>query len=289
MASNSRGSPVVLAVFAHPDDECMPCGGTLAGLARSGAEVHLICATRGEAGEIADPSLAAREALGDVRQRELVCSCEALGIHPPIFLGYRDSGMRGADTNSHPESLASAPLEEVASRIGQHLARLRPSLLLTFDPTGGYGHPDHVAVHLATMRALGAYQAREDLLVLFPVIPRGAILRSLEDLKLAGVEIPDLGDVDLDEVGTADEDVNLRMDVSDLLDAKMRSLECHATQRNSLGPWMHAPRDVLRKFASTEYFVQAQPAAKGAREATPGEVLGRGAMKADPAPEEEAE
>ena len=103
----------LLAIFAHPDDEAFGTGGTLACYAATGAEVTLVCATRGEVGEIADPSYATRETLGQVREGELRCAAETVGVREVIFLGYRDSGMAGTAENRDPRAFVNAPAEEV--------------------------------------------------------------------------------------------------------------------------------------------------------------------------------
>src|ERR671932_2725290 len=123
----------LLALFAHPDDEAFGSGGTLARYAAEGVAVALVCATRGEVGEIADPALATPETLGDVREAELRCAARALGVGELLFLGYRDSGMAGTPTNEDPRALARAPAEEVVARLVGIIRRLRPQVLVTFD------------------------------------------------------------------------------------------------------------------------------------------------------------
>ncbi len=103
----------LLAVFAHPDDETFGAGGTLALYARRGVEVHLVCATRGEVGE-APPDLKGFPTVGAMRESELRCAAEILGLKGVYFLGYRDSGMPGSPDNTHPQAFAAAPLEETA-------------------------------------------------------------------------------------------------------------------------------------------------------------------------------
>jgi LmbE family N-acetylglucosaminyl deacetylase len=138
----------LMAVFAHPDDESFGIGGTLA---RYGADpdvrVVLVCATRGEAGEISDPELATPERLGDVRERELRCACQVLEIDALHLLGYRDSGMAGTPENRDPRSLAMADADKVVGKVVAHIRLERPDVVVTFDEMGGYGHPDHIAIH----------------------------------------------------------------------------------------------------------------------------------------------
>ena len=114
----------ILGVYAHPDDESFGTGGTLAKYASQGAQITLICATRGEAGEISDPSLATPETLARVREEELRSACRVLGISEPLFLGYRDSGMAGTPDNDHPRALCRADSQEVVGRLVALVRRL---------------------------------------------------------------------------------------------------------------------------------------------------------------------
>ena len=141
----------LLAVFAHPDDETFGGGGLLARYAAEGVRVSMVCAPRGEVGEISDPSLATRENLGEVRERELRDACRVLGIEEPIILGYRDSGMAGTSDNANPRAFSQADQEEVVEKVVEIIRRERPHVLVTFDPNGGYGHPDHIRIHQATL------------------------------------------------------------------------------------------------------------------------------------------
>jgi len=126
--------PVLLAVFAHPDDETFRCGGLLALLAGRGVEVNLLTATRGEAGSCGDPPLCKAEDLAEVRERELQCACSTLGILPPVFLDYLDG------------NLAEVDEVEAVARITAIARELRPQVLLTWPADGLSGHLDHKAV-----------------------------------------------------------------------------------------------------------------------------------------------
>src|SRR5512136_1013163 len=155
MPGNNRLT--LMAVFAHPDDETFGVGGTLA---RYGADpevrVVLVCATRGEAGEISDPQLSTAEHLGEVREQELRCACQKLGVDDLFFLGYRDSGMAGTPENQDPRALAMADEGEAVGKIVAHIRRERPEVVVTFDERGGYGHPDHMAIHRFAKAAFAA-------------------------------------------------------------------------------------------------------------------------------------
>ncbi|MDO9333503.1 MAG: PIG-L family deacetylase [Dehalococcoidales bacterium] len=144
-------------IGAHPDDETFGIGGTLAKYASDGVNVYYICATRGEVGEVSTPELmTGYSSLGDLRWAELKCAAQALGLNDVIYLGYRDSGMAGSEDNNHPQALAAAPLVQVTERIVKEIRRLKPEVVITFDPIGGYRHPDHIAVHNATVKAFHA-------------------------------------------------------------------------------------------------------------------------------------
>jgi len=151
---------VLLAVLAHPDDESFGMGGTLTLYAQQGVEVHLVCATRGEVGEIAPEYLDGFETIAERREYELRCAASKLGLAGVHFLDYRDSGMPGSVENSHPRALAAAPLEQVAEKIAHHIRKLGPQVVLTFDPIGGYKHPDHIAVHKAPTKVVFSFNSQ---------------------------------------------------------------------------------------------------------------------------------
>ncbi len=146
----------ILAVLAHPDDESFGMGGTLAFYSSQGVAVHLVCATRGEAGTVDPEFLEKHPDIASLREEELRCAAKTLGLTSVTFLGYRDSGMAGSLDNKHPNSLVSALLEQVTEKIVREIRRVKPQIILTFDPVGGYHHPDHIAVHNATLKAFHA-------------------------------------------------------------------------------------------------------------------------------------
>ncbi len=141
---------------AHPDDETLGIGGTLAQYAAAGYKVYYVCGTRGEAGEVAPEFMQGYASIADLRTHELECAAEVLGLTDVIYLGYRDSGMAGTEDNKHPNALIMAPLEQVAGRIVEAIRRFKPEVIITSDPLGGYGHPDHIAIHKATIMAFSA-------------------------------------------------------------------------------------------------------------------------------------
>lgn len=264
----------VLAVFAHPDDEAFSAGGTLASLAAEGARVHLLCATRGEVGEISDPALATPDTLPQVRSQELACACAALGIEPPEFMGYRDSGMEGTAENEHPDCLARAELDEVAGRITRRIRELKPDVVLTFDAGGGYGHPDHIAVHRAAAKAFEyagdascypeqGLDPHAPARLLYTAVPRTLLATMLDRMKAAGGDTGPFSGLDTSRLGVPDDQIHLAVDVSAVLPQKLNALRCHATQMPSDGPLANMSAGDLHAFMSREYFIQASPPPSG--------------------------
>ncbi|HCG28861.1 MAG TPA: PIG-L family deacetylase [Thermomicrobiales bacterium] len=248
--------PTLLAIFAHPDDEAFGCGGALARHAAAGHRVVLVCATRGELGEISDPALATPETLGEVREQELRCAAAALGISELIFLDYRDSGMAGTEGNTDPRAFAAQPADAVVRKLVEVIRRERPGAILTFEPGGGYGHPDHIAAHHHTMAALSAAgtttYARElgapwrTPLTWWSVLPRSAFRALRDAMSSAGLDTTWADELIETSAGWPDDEVDLMLDIAAWTDDKWRASECHATQfgennlirqaRESLGP-----------------------------------------------------
>ena len=257
----------LLALFAHPDDEAFATGGTLARYAAEGAGVTLVCATRGEVGEIADPALATPETLGDVREAELRCAAAALGLGEVLFLDYRDSGMAGTAENEDPRAFANAPAEEVVARLVGIIRRLRPQLLVTFDPSGGYGHPDHVAIHRHTVAAFhGAGDpARypdqgapwQPARLFYSVVTRGAFRGWRDRLTAAGVVDNPFERIDEEGWGWPDDQVDVVVDVSGLVDAKVAALRCHRTQFGPDHPLRRVPESLMRELLRREHLALA--------------------------------
>ena len=152
----------MLLVHAHPDDESIWTGATIARYVADGVHVTLVMCTLGEAGEIAVPELAQLETaqadqLGGYRLTELRAACARLGVSNVRSLGgagrYRDSGLVGAPANDHPRAFWRVDLDEVAAQLLEIIRDVRPQVLVTYDPTGSYGHPDHIQAHRVAMRA----------------------------------------------------------------------------------------------------------------------------------------
>ena len=135
----------LLGVFAHPDDESFGPGATLARYAAEGVDVHVIIATDGIAGSVeASHQQKEHETLAQVRSAELANAAVALGVTTIWSLPYRDSGMRNTSANEHPDALFQQPLEKLVEELTGYIERLQPQVIMTHDPFGGYGHPDHI-------------------------------------------------------------------------------------------------------------------------------------------------
>src|SRR5437868_4602609 len=145
----------LLGVFAHPDDEGTMSGALLQ-YSTLGVETGLVCATRGEVGEIANPALATPENLAEVREEEMRAAAEALGVPNLWFLDYRDSGMAGTPENEDPRAFVRASAAEVVGKLVAIIRQFRPQVLVTFDESGAYGHPDHIAIYRHTTSAFHA-------------------------------------------------------------------------------------------------------------------------------------
>ena len=143
----------LVSFHAHPDDEAIACGGTMAMAAAAGHRVVLVTATAGECGEVPDGILAPGETLGERRQKELADAATILGVARVEILGYRDSGMIGTKENEDPGCFWQTPVDEAAARLARILAEERPDVFTVYDEHGNYGHPDHIQVHRVGVRA----------------------------------------------------------------------------------------------------------------------------------------
>ncbi len=259
----------LLAVLAHPDDESFGMGGTLALYASRGMDVYLVCATRGEVGEVDD--LKGYASIADLREAELRCAAGHLGLKGVHFLDYRDSGMSGSPDNTHPQALAAQPLDEVAAKVAHYVRQLRPQVVLTFDPIGGYRHPDHIAIHQATVRAF-EQAANPDFApdgkppfqpqrLYFHTIPHGFLKTVVRLLRLFGKDAHKWGkngDIDLASIAEVDFPTNARIDIRSVLEKKEKAGACHASQGGGRMAGGLAGY-VLRLFSGQENFMRAYP------------------------------
>jgi LmbE family N-acetylglucosaminyl deacetylase len=216
----------LLAVFAHPDDESFRPGGTLVLLARRGVRVHLLTATRGEAGACGDPPLCMPEELPAARERELRCACAALGVEPPRLLSYRDGHLGEADS------------EEIIAQVLGVVDEVRPQVMLSFGPDGLSGHPDHVTIGQC---AAEAFRRVQKVAALYTVAVPHSVAEQLAMQNVRSVP---------------DEAIALSVDISAVWETKLAAIRCHATQLSS-SPMMRAPVERQRLFFGTEHFVRA--------------------------------
>jgi LmbE family N-acetylglucosaminyl deacetylase len=258
----------LLAVFAHPDDEAFGVAGVMRKYRDEGVKTALVCATRGEAGEISDPALATPETLGQVREGELRAAARIMGIEDVSFLDYRDG------------DLSKAGPDEAIGRIVYHIRRLRPQVVVTFDANGGYGHLDHMAIHRLTIEAFhragdpSCYpeQLRDGLQPYAPrklyvtANPLSAMRKMREQLQAQGIDFMPGGNaatIPIGQMGTPDEEITTVVPLDDRqFDAKMDGMRAHRTQQSPNAPFDRMPREQLRAWLGTERFVLIDP--KGA-------------------------
>jgi LmbE family N-acetylglucosaminyl deacetylase len=263
---------VLLAVLAHPDDESFGMGGTLALYARRGVKVHLICATRGEAGDASPEHLSAYASVAELREAELRCAAGILNLAGVHFLGYRDSGMPGAPDNQHPLALVAAPLNEVAEKIAAFIRQFHPQVVVTFDPIGGYKHPDHIAIHQATVRSfklasdpafengMPAYQAET---LYYHVFPRGFLRVAVRIMPLLGIDPTRFGrnkDINLAAlVAESNFPVHARINCRSVSQEKAAAAACHSSQLQSSLASGDLLSWIARRMDGTESYMQAYP------------------------------
>lgn len=244
----------VVAIFAHPDDESFTVGGTLMAFAERGATVDLICATRGEEGEIAHPSLATPENLAVVREQELRDAAAILGARGVHFLDYRDSGMFGAESNHRTEALIRQPLDLVAHAIAGRLEALRPDLVITFSEEGFYLHPDHIYVHEAVVAAMPRYASPAPYLYLTS-FAREFFLALSEQAHdpFAGVPAERRA-----RMGQPMEAFTLTIDAGPYVDRKIAAFRAHKTQQPAEGnPEFIEDSEQWRQFGRYERYILA--------------------------------
>lgn len=271
---NTSPEPRLLASLAHPDDESFGPGGTLALYADRGVEVHLICATRGDVGTVDPEYLRGFDDVAELRQAELDCAVQALGIERLHMLDYRDSGMRGTRDNDHPEALATAPLDEVVDHVVRIIRTVRPQVVITFDPIGGYFHPDHIRMHEATVAAFHAagdpnrlpdgptpYQPQK---LYYHTFSRRWLKWAVRLMPFLGQDPERWGrndDIDLTELTKYDFDIHAVIDVSESEDAKEMAAACHASQQEDADSRAGLLSWLQRASNRRENFSRAHPPA----------------------------
>jgi LmbE family N-acetylglucosaminyl deacetylase len=261
----------ILAVLAHPDDESFGLGGTLALYAQKGYDTYYVCATRGEAGDVSDEHLNGFKDKAELRTDELMRAAKHLGLKGVYFLGYRDSGMPGSEDNKHPDAQINHSIDEVAGRIVKYIRELKPDIVLTFDPIGGYKHPDHIHVHQATKLA---FERADDAsfhpesgapfkprALYYQVFPRMILKWAVRLMPLFGkdpTKFGNNGDVNLKELVEVDFPVHVRLDISSVAEVKGQAGAQHASQ-GGVGMRRGLMGLVTRLFGEREEFMRAYP------------------------------
>jgi LmbE family N-acetylglucosaminyl deacetylase len=257
---------VLVCFHAHPDDESMTTGGTIARAKAEGHRVVLIVATGGEHGEV-PADLAPGETLVERRREELARSAEVLGIDRVVRLGYRDSGMTGWEHNGHPESFLSADVDEAAGRLAAVLREESADVLTSYDWHGNYGHPDHIKVHQVGARA--AELVADDLprlRVFEATMNRDAMARLFAEAVEQGMVLdPDGSGEEWDPHAPADDgnpfgmpeaELTHEVDVTPYVDAKRASIACHRSQATDSAFFLEMPEEAFRRAFSTEWYIE---------------------------------
>lgn len=245
----------LVSFHAHPDDESIHTGGTIAKAAAAGHRVVLVLATRGEHGEVADGFLDDEEHLAQRREKETMASAEVLGVARVEFLGYHDSGMMGAPENDLPGAFWQADLDEAAGRLARILAEEEADVLTIYDSDGGYGHPDHIQVHrvglLAAERA-GTPRVYE------ATMNREQIRRMMEEAVAAGTippeEVPDV--TQESTFGRPESALTTAVDVRAHLAQKRASMAAHASQIDEQSFFLAMPESAFEAAFGTEWYIR---------------------------------
>jgi len=267
---NDRAPRRVLFVHAHPDDESIGTGATMARYAASpDSHVTLVTCTLGEEGEIHVPELAMLAAaeddqLGGYRIGELVAACAALGVTDHRFLGgagrYRDSGMMGTPANEHPRCFWRADLDEAAGLLVDVLREVRPQVVVTYDGNGFYGHPDHIQAHRVTMRAveLAAVEGIAPAKVYWTGLPKSVLEAGIQAFaEAADNPFDGIEKVEDFPFGNLDSEIAARVDATGYAEAKTAALRAHATQIPA-SSWLYSlAGDFGAEFLGVEYYILA--------------------------------
>ena len=270
----------LLLVHAHPDDETIGTGATMAKHAAHGDLVTLVTCTLGEEGEVLVPELAdlasdRTDALGRHRTEELAVAMEALRVTDHRFLGgagrWRDSGMMGTPANERPDCFWQADLGEAVRALVAVLREVRPQVVVTYDAKGGYGHPDHVQAHRVTVAACDAaadpaygtalgepWQVGK---LYWTAVPKSVLQQGIDLMKEAG----DTGFFGVDSAddlpfGNADEEITTEVDARDHLDAKVAAMRAHRTQIAVDGPFFALSDNIGQRAFGLEHYVLARGA-----------------------------
>jgi LmbE family N-acetylglucosaminyl deacetylase len=255
--------PTLMTIHAHPDDETIGTGGTMARSVADGRRVVLVTGTRGELGEIVVPEMDTDDnhrRLGEIRAGELERAMGRLGVTEWENLGYRDSGMMGTDGNHDPRSFWQADLDEAAGRLTWLIRQYQPDVVTTYNSFGGYGHPDHIRVH--DVGYAGAAQAGTP--VVFEATVNRDEMRRFRDaaraegLRPEGEEEfdPDQAADDGNPMGEPEAEIAFRVDVRAFLELKKTALLRHRSQVSDTSFFAQMPEEAFAAAFGTEWFKQ---------------------------------
>jgi LmbE family N-acetylglucosaminyl deacetylase len=253
----------LMAVHAHPDDEATGTGGVLARAAAEGIRTVLVTCTDGRCGDGPggvkpgepghDPA-----AVVEMRRQELEASCKILGISDLELLGYADSGMMGWPTNDAPGSFWTVPLDEAADRVAELIRRYSPDVVVTYDPNGFYGHPDHIQTHRVTMAAIALVDGPAK--VYWTTVPRSAMQRFGEVMREYGAEWdePDPAAEETGpEIGLPDDEITTWVDTAAFGGQKFDALAAHASQNENIF-FLRMGKEKFTEMMGMETFVRVQ-------------------------------
>jgi N-acetyl-1-D-myo-inositol-2-amino-2-deoxy-alpha-D-glucopyranoside deacetylase len=253
----------VLLVHAHPDDETINNGATMALYAALGAQVTLVTCTRGEEGEVLTPELAhlassISDGLGEHRETELASAMKALGVSDFRFLGasevkYRDSGMMGTPPNDRPDVFWQADIEKASDYLVAIIDEIKPQVLITYDEIGGYGHPDHIQAHRVAMRASekSKWQIQK---IYWNTMPKSVLAESMAKMKELGSDF--FGADNVDDLPFAKDDafVTTLIDGNTYVGSKMEAMKAHHTQISLDGPFFALSNNLGLQVWGHEYY-----------------------------------
>jgi N-acetyl-1-D-myo-inositol-2-amino-2-deoxy-alpha-D-glucopyranoside deacetylase len=261
----------IMFVHAHPDDETIGNGATMARYVAEGAHVTLVTCTLGEEGEVLVPELAhlaadQEDLLGRHRVAELAVAMEALGVTDHRYLGgagrYRDSGMMGLPANERPDSFWQANVDEAAGQLVAVVREVRPQVVVTYDENGGYGHPDHIQAHRVAMRAValaadasfGEDEPWRVAKVYWNVVPRSVIQEWIDALRGQETSFFDVESADELPFAAPDELVTTVVDAATQVEAKLAAMRAHATQIAVDGPFFALSNNIGQRVWGVEYY-----------------------------------
>ena len=262
----------MLLVHAHPDDETINNGSTMALYAALGAQVTLVTCTRGEEGEVLIPDLehlaaAVTDKLGDHRVTELAEAMKALGVSDHRFLGedpsgiatvkYRDSGMMGTPPNERPDSFWQADFAKATDQLVRIIEEVKPHVLITYDEFGGYGHPDHIQAHRVAMAAADKSEWNIQK-IYWNVTPKSVLQEGIDKMKEIGSDF--LGADSADDLPFAKDDsfVHALIDGNLYVDKKMEAMRAHGTQIALDGPFFALSNNLGLQVWGYEYYTRVK-------------------------------